>query len=118
MQDPAHTGDPLASSDDRDRIRAARVITWLSFSGTVFLFAIGLRSAWSGDIVHAQVLFAFGAILLLNELIYRTSGNLQRQRARRTAISIAPKPRGGTASIPMCAAPASSKHHNRFQLTD
>ena len=86
MQDPADTGDTPASIDERDRIRAARVITWVSVSGTVFLFLIGLRSAWSGDIFHAQMLFVFAAILLLNELIYRESGNTQRQRRILTAL--------------------------------
>ncbi len=86
MQDPAHTGSTLTSSDHRDRIRVARVITWLSIAGTAFLLMIGLRSAWSGDMFHTQVLFAFAAVLLLNEFIYRRSGNTERQRQMLIAL--------------------------------
>lgn len=70
LQQPSHQ-----IADESEDVRVSRLLTGLSAMGVVFLLAIGGKAWFAEHQAHAWVLWAFGAFISANMLVFAHTGN-------------------------------------------
>lgn len=66
--------------------QVARVLSYLSVTGTVLLIAIGLKSIFWHHQHHGYILLSFAVFMTVNHIHYRRTGNQQHQKTGVIAI--------------------------------
>lgn len=62
-------------ANEEEEARVAAVLNWLSLMAIAFLIGIGLKAWFAGHTSHAVVLWFFAAMVCLNLLVFRQTGN-------------------------------------------
>ncbi|TGN38762.1 GGDEF domain-containing protein [Marinobacter confluentis] len=75
LQQPSHQ-----IADESEEARVSRLLTGLSVMAVLFLLGIGGKAWFAEHHTHAWVLWAFGAFVVANMLVYAQTGNRARQK--------------------------------------
>lgn len=81
LQQPSHQ-----IVDESEEVRVSRLLTGLSVMAVLFLLGLGGKAWFADHFTHAWVLWAFGAFVVANMLVFAQTGNRARHKGWLIAI--------------------------------